>query len=48
MKKNILMLAGLTLVFSFAVACFTPGSKKDKSAPAKETTEEVNESAAEN
>jgi hypothetical protein len=35
MKKTILMLLGFAAVFSAAVACFTPSSKPDKTAPAQ-------------
>ena len=49
MKKTTLMLAGFTVLFSLAAACFTPSSKKDKSSTVNEdTTEEVKDSASEN
>jgi hypothetical protein len=36
MKKNILMLLGVAVVFALGTACFTPSSKPDTSAPTAE------------
>jgi hypothetical protein len=43
MKKTAIMLAGFAVLFSTAIACFTPSSKKDKSSTVNENTEEVSE-----
>jgi len=41
MKKTILMLLGFAVVFAAAVACFSPSSKNDKTAPLNIQTNSV-------
>jgi hypothetical protein len=41
MKKTLLMIAGFALVFSAAIACFSPSSKKDESSPVHSRTNDV-------